>query len=344
MQGKASRILKIRYLVAGLLVSLAACGASRVEPLVLDASLPISVAPVSRCINIGSALEAPSEGEWGYTVRQADLQRIKDAGFDTIRLPVKWSAHTTTEAPYEIDPALLARVDEILSWAQMVDLNVVLNVHHYDELNDDPEAHMPRLEAIWDLLATHYAGAPNSLVFETINEPHTNMTTELTDALNKRLLERIRLDHSERWVILGTAFWGNLSALEESRPDYDPKVMLTYHEYSPFEFTHQGAPWADAPEIGVRWGNRLDVKRMMRQLDEAVEIEERLRMPIFVGEFGVYQGVPIEHRARWTRTLREGLEARDLAWCYWDFTGSLKAYDTDREAWLPEIKAALLDE
>lgn len=344
MQGKASRILKIRYLVIGLLVSLAACGAQPPEPFEPHGSLPISVAPISRCINIGSALEAPSEGEWGYTVRQADLKRIKEAGFDTIRLPVKWSAHTTTEAPYEIDPTFLARVDEILSWAEMVDLNVVLNVHHYDELNEDPETHTPRLEAIWDLLATHYAEAPESLIFETINEPHTNMTTELTDLLNKRLLERIRLDHPERWVILGTAFWGNLSALEESRPDYDPKVMLTYHEYSPFEFTHQGAPWADAPETGVRWGSRADVKEMISQLDKAVDIQDHLRMPIFVGEFGVYEGVPIEHRARWTRALREGLDARNLAWCYWDFTGSLKAYDTNREAWLPEIKAALLDE
>ena len=125
MQGKASRILKIRYLVIGLLVSLAACGAQSTEQFEPDASLPISAAPISRCINIGSALEAPSEGEWGYTVRQADLKRIKEAGFDTIRLPVKWSAHTTTVAPYEIDPTLLARVDEILSSAEIGDLNVV---------------------------------------------------------------------------------------------------------------------------------------------------------------------------------------------------------------------------
>lgn len=334
----------MRYLVAGMVFVLAACGPARVEPLTLNASLPISDAPISRCMNVGSALEAPNEGEWGYSVRQADLERIKTAGFDTIRLPVKWSAHTSLEAPYEIEPGFLARVDEILGWADVLDLNVVLNVHHYDELNQDPDTHIPRLEAIWDRLATHYAGAPSSLIFETINEPHTNMTTSLTDALNQRLLARIRIDHPDRWVILGTAFWGSLDALEESRPAYDPGVMLTYHEYSPFDFTHQGAPWADAPKTDVRWGTREDVTKMMAKLDEAVAIRTRLRMPIFVGEFGVYEGVPVEHRARWTLALRQGFEARDLAWCYWDFAGSLKAYDVDREAWLPELKSALLDD
>ena len=344
VQGKASRMSKLRYLVAGLAVSLSACGPTRVEPVVMDSSLPISSPPVSKCINIGSALEAPNEGEWGYTVRQGDLLRIKQAGFDTIRLPVKWSAHTRLDAPYQIEPSFLARVDEILSWAEQVDLKVILNVHHYDELNEDPETHIPRLEAIWDALAAHYAGAPDSLMLETINEPHSNMTIELTDPLNKRVLERIRQDHPDRWVILGTASWGSLDALAQSRPDYDPKVMLTYHEYSPYDFTHQGAPWADAPATGIRWGTRRDVREMMDELDKAVAIRERLRMPILVGEFGVYEEVPVEHRARWTRTLRQGFEARDLAWCYWDFAGSLKAYDIDREAWLPEIKSALLDE
>ena len=168
VQGKASRMSKLRYLVAGLAVSLSACGPTRVEPVVMDSSLPISSPPVSKCINIGSALEAPNEGEWGYTVRQADLLRIKQAGFDTIRLPVKWSAHTTLDAPYQIEPSFLARVDEILSWAEQVDLKVILNVHHYDELNEDPETHIPRLEAIWDALAAHYAGAPDSLMLETM--------------------------------------------------------------------------------------------------------------------------------------------------------------------------------
>ncbi|MEM9569911.1 MAG: glycoside hydrolase family 5 protein [Pseudomonadota bacterium] len=333
----------MRQWILGVAFLFAGCGAPVTPDGPAATDMPIAEAPVARCMNLGSALEAPQEGEWGYVIRREDLVRLKDAGFDTVRLPVRWSVHAEEAPPYTIDPRLLDRVSEIISWAEEVGLQVIVNVHHYDALNDDPETHERRLESFWGQLSVHFAGAPNTLMFETINEPHTKMTTARTDALNRRLLSQIRPLHPDRWIILGTAFWGNLSALEESEPPYDPKVMLTYHDYSPFEFTHQGASWTDQTQTGIRWGSEQEMSEMMGELDKAVAVQERTRMPVLVGEFGVYEGVPIEERALWTVTMRTGLEARGLGWCYWDFAGSLKVYDVDKEAWLPELKAALLD-
>ena len=333
----------MRHGVVMAAILIAACGSATEIEAAPEPNAMTVQAPISRCMNLGSALEAPKEGEWGYVIRRADLVRLKEAGFDTVRLPVRWSIYADSTAPYAIDADLLARVDEVVTWAEEIGLKIVVNVHHYYALNEDPDTHEPRLEAIWDQLSTHFVGAPDSVIFETINEPHTNMTAARTDALNARLLARMRSEHPDRWVILGTAFWGNLSALEESRPDYDPKVMLTYHEYSPFAFTHQGASWSDQPDTGLQWGTPEDVANMMAELDKAVEVQSRWQMPVFVGEFGVYEGVPIDQRAGWVRALRIGLEDRGLGWCYWDFAGSLKAYDVEQEAWLPEIKSALLD-
>ncbi|MEO1553030.1 MAG: glycoside hydrolase family 5 protein [Pseudomonadota bacterium] len=333
----------MRHGLLAVAIILAGCGSASENMPIPDARYSLEHAPISRCMNLGSALEAPNEGEWGYIVRRADLVRLKDAGFDTVRLPVRWSVHTELVAPYMIDAAFLARVDEILGWAEEIGLQIIVNVHHYDALNEDPDSHEPRLEAIWDQLSTHFVDAPETVFFETINEPHTQMTTARTDVLNKRLLTRLRSEHPDRWIILGTAFWGNLSALEDSRPEYDPRVILTYHDYSPFEFTHQGAGWTDQTETGLRWGTQDDVEAMMRELDRALDVQIRTRMPVFVGEFGVYEEVPIEQRARWTRAMRTGLENRGLGWCHWDFAGSLKAYNVETEAWLPEIKSALLD-
>ena len=333
----------MRQWILGLALLIASCTPSAETETEDAAKYPISVPPISRCMNLGSALEAPNEGEWGYVIRRADLARLKEAGFDTIRLPVRWSVHTDLERPYSIDPELLARVDEIVGWAGENGLQIIVNVHHYELLNEDPDTHEARLEAMWAQLSAHYRDAPDNLIFETINEPHTKMSTARTDALNRRLLAQLREYHPSRWIILGTAFWGNLDALEESQPDYDPKVMLTYHDYSPFEFTHQGAGWTDQTKTGIRWGSRKDVSNMMAELDAAIAVQNRTRLPVFVGEFGVYQGVPIEQRALWTRTMRTGMEARGLAWCYWDFAGSLNVYDVDNETWLPDLKAALLD-
>ena len=327
----------------GLALALSACGHT-VSPGPEDRpKSDIAVSPISRCMNFGSALEAPFEGDWGVTIERDDLVRLKQAGFDTVRLPVRWSAHTALTPPYAIAPDLLDRVEEIVGWAQALELNIIVNVHHYDALNEDPDTHEPRFLAIWDQLAQRFLNAPDTLIFETLNEPHTKMDQARTDILNQRVLSRLRRDHPERWVILGTALWGNLEALGDSRPDYDPRVMVTYHDYSPFAFTHQGTSWTDQKETGIGWGSKTDRADMAARLDQVVDIQDRLGLPVFVGEFGVYQEVPMAQRAAWTRALRTGLEARDIAWCYWDYAGSLKAYDKPAGQWLPPIKAALLD-
>ena len=88
---------------------------------------------------------------------------------------------------------------------------------------------------------------------------------------------------------------------------------------------------------------RQDYEDLNDRLDRA-RVQQTMRgMPVFLGEFGVYETVPVEHRALWTREMREGLEARGLSWCHWDFAVSFKAYDKRRGVWLEPMRAALLD-
>ena len=333
----------MRILLIGLALLVASCVQLTDPARTSSSALNAPESPIARCMNLGSALEATYEGQWGYTVRREDLVRLKTAGFDTIRLPVRWSVHAEEDAPHTLDADMLARVEEIIGWADEIGLNIIVNVHHYSGLNREPDKHEGRLEAIWDQLSSHFVDAPDGLIFETINEPNGNMTVERTDALNVRLLARIREDHPTRWVILGTAGWGQLYALQSSRPMISDRLILTYHEYDPFDFTHQGAHWTDRTETGIRWGSRTQRRQMWERLDSAQAVQDRTGMPVFVGELGVFQNVPANLRARWTKTLREGIEARGMSWCYWDFAGELKAYDIESEAWLPELKSALLD-
>ena len=44
---------------------------------------------LGRGINLGNALEAPKEGDWGVTLKAEYFKAIKEAGFDTVRLPVQ---------------------------------------------------------------------------------------------------------------------------------------------------------------------------------------------------------------------------------------------------------------
>src|SRR5659263_707689 len=64
---------------------------------------------IGRGINFGNALEAPNEGEWGLVIKESYIQAVADAGFNSVRLPICWSAHMSTSAPYTINAVFLQR-------------------------------------------------------------------------------------------------------------------------------------------------------------------------------------------------------------------------------------------
>jgi endoglucanase len=48
---------------------------------------------LGRGINLGNALDAPKEGQWGVMLKEEYFKIIKDAGFNSVRIPIRWSAH-----------------------------------------------------------------------------------------------------------------------------------------------------------------------------------------------------------------------------------------------------------
>ena len=303
----------------------------------------IAESPVKRCINLGGALEASNEGDWGYRIRVEDFALIKATGFDTVRIPVKWSAHARTDTPYTIDGLFLARVDTVVNQALARDLNVIIDVHHYDELATDPAGHLPRLYAIWDQLFLHFAGAPDSVMFEFLNEPNGEMTNRKVDEMNRVLLTRARSLHPDRWIIVGGSGWGHFEGLSKSRPPYDRRVMTTFHFYAPFEFTHQGATWLDMDlPTGMDWGSAEDRAEITKTFDAVVDWRDRTGMPVFLGEFGVYTAAPADARARWTSFVRASAEARDIGWCHWDWATAFRVYDLETESWIAPMRDALI--
>ena len=75
--------------------------------------------------------------------------------------------------------------------------------------------------------------------------------------------------------------------------------------------------------------------------DMAVEYAREQGHPILLGEFGVYEDVPLDQRVKWTREMRKLAEARNIGWCYWDYATSFKAYNTGRESWIRSMLSAL---
>jgi endoglucanase len=216
---------------------------------------------LGRGVNFGNALEAPSEGAWGMVLETSYFKLVKEAGFDTIRLPVSWTSHTTKESPYAVNATFIARVQWAVDEAISNGLNIIVNVHHYDELNADPVAEEARYLAIWQQIAEHFKDYPDSVYFELLNEPHDtfNNDAELWNQLLVKALNVVRQSNATRAVIIGPVNWNSIGSLGKLELPEDSNIITTVHFYDPFEFTHQGAQWVNpSPPIGKLWtgGNR----------------------------------------------------------------------------------------
>lgn len=221
---------------------------------------PTAAAGLGRGVNFGNMLEAPFEGAWGLSVEERFFDAVVQSGMDHIRLPVSWTTHAGQSAPFTIDPAFMDRVDWCVDQALSRGLMIIVNVHHYDELNADPVAESPRALAIWEQIATRMQGRPSSVYFEVLNEPHGAFIGDPTlwDAYLAQSLAVIRQTNPSRWVLAGPARWNAIGALGTFNPPADPRLMLTVHYYEPFAFTHQGASWVDnPPPVGTPWTGDL---------------------------------------------------------------------------------------
>jgi len=284
----------------------------------------------NRCINLGNMLEAPVEGEWGLRVQEFYMETISDAGFDAVRIPIRWSAHADESAPYEIDDEFFDRIHQIVEWALDADLQVILNVHHYEEMMTHPEEHFERLDALWMQIATSFADYPETVYFELLNEPNNALDNSLWNELYPQLITTIRETNPERQIIVGGDNWNSADSLDGLElPDDTENLIATFHFYLPFQFTHQGAEWAEGSSawLGIEFGSEDDFELVETTFDDVAAWSEEHDIPVLLGEFGAYSRADMESRLLYTETVREAAESRDFAWCYWEFASGFGIYD-----------------
>ena len=221
--------------------------------------------------NIGNTFDATGydandiyaqEQSWGNpVVDQALIQRIKDAGFSTIRIPITWYRNLSDDGTYTIDPAFLARIKEVVDYCYACDMYVIINMHHEAWLNvktldKDYEQIGVQLAAMWAQIADTFADYDQHLIFEAMNEPRMAGTGvewngnkagyEAVNYLNQVFVDTVRIDpkgnNGERCLMIpgyaASSSYAPMAAIKLPvvNGETAKNLVISVHCYSPYDF------------------------------------------------------------------------------------------------------------
>ncbi|QEH32172.1 Endoglucanase H precursor [Aquisphaera giovannonii] len=332
-----------------------------------------------RGANLGNGLEVAPSQDWGVKYTAEDIRHIKAEGFDHIRIPIGWHHYTGPAPSYTLRPEIFRKVDFFVNEAAREKLNVLINIHHFDDFTTDPKGQAARFLAIWEQVAAHYAKAPDGLAFELLNEPKDAATTEVINPIFAKAVRAIRKTNPHRTIVYGPGKWNGIEELPALMlPDDDRNLIATVHCYDPFRFTHQGASWTgngpDSKVVGIVFpgpprtplepDSSLDLSRGFRDwlhayntepagsnpcgpevMDLAVtrikEWSDYYGRPVYLGEFGAYTRADPASRANYYGLFRRRLEAANIGWALWDWHAGFNYWDPKANAPEPGMHDAL---
>jgi endoglucanase len=270
---------------------------------------------------------------------------IRKAGFDFVRVNLQAFKHM--DAQNRLEPQWLAKLDDVVREAHKAGLGVILDEHDFDVCSQDVDACRTRLSAFWQQVAPRYASAPRSVAFELLNEPHDKLNGEVWNRLMAQLLTVVRASNPTRIVVVGPSHWNSLNDLPLLKLPNDPNLLVTFHYYEPFHFTHQGATWA-GEEVkklhGISWGSDSDRATLRVDFDKVAAWSAANKRPILLGEFGAYDksGTPLNLRVAYIDAARKQAEEHGFGWAYWQFEGDFVVWDMPNQRWIEPIRRALI--
>jgi endoglucanase len=328
-----------------------------------------------RGVNLSGWLDAPPGQDWGSHYTARDFSEVRAEGFDHVRLPIAWNYYTGPSPACTLSNNILSNADFLVTNSLQAGLNVLIDIHNFDELCTNFSGTTNKFYAIWEQLAAHYSNSPPQVAFELDNEPNGGATTVLLNPVYAEVIRRIRLTNPGRTIFVAPGQWDGISELGNLLlPDSDSNLVVTVHCYDPFYFTHQGANWAgpDPATLGVlfpgppptpitpaagigdyvtNWFaeyntlpaavNPSSPIAFQAELKTARQWSDFYGRPVHVGEFGAYTMADPVSRVNFYRAFRSTVEALGLGWAMWDWKGGFKYWDDATGQPFPGMRDAM---
>jgi endoglucanase len=277
--------------------------------------------------------------------KESYFKMIKEAGFSTVRINL--NPFTQMDSQNKINQKWLETLDWVVTKSLDANLMIILDLHEYTTMADNPEAKKEMFLSFWKQIAPRYKDKSANVVFELLNEPNQKLTVEMWNTFLAEAIKVIRESNPDRALIIGPGNWNGIESLNTLKlPDNDQNIIVTVHFYHPMRFTHQGAAWAsDYKNLsGIKWMGTPDEKKEVEsKLKVAADWSLKNNRPIFLGEFGAYDKGDMDSRARYTAFVARTAEKLGFSWAYWQFDSDFIVYNVDKESWVEPILNALMN-
>ena len=171
------------------------------------------------------------------------LNRIKELGFKTVRLPVAFDMYLQPNSS-NLQTQLVDKLGETFNTCQKLGLSLIIT-YHYGKIyygSDNRYSERDRILWMWKQLQNKFRGMGyESLFFELYNEPTEERSAWKEDI--SYIINGLRWEEKDRYYIIGGTNYNNADELLDLGKLNDDKIIYTIHFYEPYIFTHQGAEW-----------------------------------------------------------------------------------------------------
>ena len=283
-------------------------------------------------------------------ITQKDLQFIKNAGFNHVRLPVDYFNFFKGEDLKQDDAAfeiLDNAIDKILG----LGLALIFDLHkcpghdfHLGAMQNTTQPFFTdskcreNAKKVWSVLAERYGGK-EGILLEILNEPvapDSNTWNKVKD----ELFWHIRKIAPKAPIVVGSNKWNNPAKFANLTPLDDDNVLYSFHSYQPVIFTHQKANWIPEPYFHQNrsWPGTYappqnrdfavtlpiedgawDKNRLRSTMEKALEFRVKYKVPVACNEFGVYVQVERKSQLNWTADFTSLLKEADVGFSYWNY-------------------------
>jgi len=236
-------------------------------------------------------------------ITSADISFIKQAGFNSIRVPFSYRLFVSDTAVPKLEGPGYELLDRVVQWCRREGLYVILDMHAapggqtgdniddsfgYPFLFESSESQELTVN-LWRKIAARYRNETIVIGYDLLNEPiapyfDIGSLNPKLEPLYRKIVAGIREVDRNHIIFLGGAQWdGNFKVFGAP---FDPKLAYTFHQY-----------WMSVN---------------LQAIQQYLAFRDKYNVPIWMGESG-------ENTDEWIDSYRKLLEANNVGWGFWPY-------------------------